>query len=277
MKDFDLRKLQLTEYEMLKDVTKFCDDNGITYFLIFGTLLGAIRNGGFIPWDDDIDICMDVKNYRKFNKLAPKGLPSKYFVQNFRTEEKCYFQWTKIRINNTTSIDPRLKGLGIHFGICMDVFVINGFSDNNFHRKLQIKMTKLQNDLLYKYYYLNGNFKIKTRKKYFCYKILPELVRRFFIRLLDYLILIDLSKCEFCYNNFYRYLNNCCKYKTNWFKETERVKYENDYFLIPQKYEDILSSTYGDWRTPPPETERSGHGNIIVDFDKDYSYYCSKI
>jgi lipopolysaccharide cholinephosphotransferase len=67
--EFDLRRLQLTELQILKDIANFCDSNGINYFLYGGTLIGAARHQGFIPWDDDIDIWMDYKSYKKFLKL----------------------------------------------------------------------------------------------------------------------------------------------------------------------------------------------------------------
>ena len=171
MRGFDLRKLQLVELEMLKDVVSFCEKNDIQYFLSDGTLIGAARHQGFIPWDDDIDICMDYKNFKKFNKLAAKDFDKKYFVQNYKTERKYPFPWTKIRINSTTSMERHLNNYDIHFGICMDILVLNGISDNKFRRKLQVKSAKLQRDLLKKYYYLEGDIKFDSKKKQIMYMV----------------------------------------------------------------------------------------------------------
>jgi len=72
-----LRKLQLTELEMLKDIDRFCKEYQIEYFIAYGTALGAVRHRGFIPWDDDIDICMKRTEYNKFLKLAKKNMKEK--------------------------------------------------------------------------------------------------------------------------------------------------------------------------------------------------------
>ena len=82
-----LREIQLFELQMLKDVVKVCDDNNITYIISSGTLLGAVRYGGFIPWDDDIDIDMPLPDYKKFLKIAQRELGEKYFVQNYKTDK----------------------------------------------------------------------------------------------------------------------------------------------------------------------------------------------
>lgn len=74
-----LREIQLFELQMLKDVVKVCDDNNITYIISSGTLLGAVRHGGFIPWDDGIDIDMPLSDYKKILKIAQRELGEKYF------------------------------------------------------------------------------------------------------------------------------------------------------------------------------------------------------
>ena len=265
-----LRKLQMTEYEMLKDVAAFCDANDIKYFLIAGTLLGAVRHGGFIPWDDDIDIGMDLKNYKKFLKLAPKGLPDKYFVQHFTTDSKVSIPWIKVRINGTTSMEPDLTNFDIHFGICMDVFLINGISENRFRKKLQIKYSKRQREMLRKHLYIARKHE-EYSPKYV--RNLPESIRIMKVKLYELIINCNLSKTKYCYTTFFEDVGEKYCFESDWFKTLKRVCFENEQFFVPRKAEKYLKARYGNWRTPPAETDRTGHGDIIIDFENNYTMY----
>ncbi|KDE71244.1 hypothetical protein FUSO7_10000, partial [Fusobacterium necrophorum BFTR-2] len=99
--DKNLREVQLIELEILIEVDRICKKYEIEYFLDFGTLLGAIRHEGFIPWDDDIDIGMTRDNYEKFMKIAPSKLKKEYFLQNIDSEEQCPYLYSRLRKKNT--------------------------------------------------------------------------------------------------------------------------------------------------------------------------------
>ena len=271
--DEKLKELQMVEYDMLKDVVDFCDKNGIKYFIIAGTLLGAVRHGGFIPWDDDIDIGMDYHNYKLFLKKAQKGLDKKFFIQNFYSERKVSNPWTKIRINGTTSIDPRFLNYDIHSGICMDIFLFNGISDNRVKRKIQEVLSRYQRQMLKKYYYLEGDIPNKNKR---INQIVPEILRPFLIKVFDKLINIDLSKTKYCYNTFYDDVGKKFCYESKWFTELKKITFEDGQFYAPISPEDYLVARYGDWKTPPPKNERTAHGDIIIDTNKDYTFYKEK-
>ena len=98
--DNKLRKLQLIQTEMLEVVDVFCKKHNIPYSLYAGTLLGAVRHQGFIPWDDDLDICMSRENYNRFIELWTKEKPKGYILQNKETDPEFTQSFTKIRKEN---------------------------------------------------------------------------------------------------------------------------------------------------------------------------------
>lgn len=273
MKDNSLKNLQKVEFEMLNDVASFCDENNIQYFIICGTLLGAVRNGGFIPWDDDIDIGMDLKNYKRFLKLAKNNLPKKYFIQHFSTDRKVDFPWIKVRINNTTCMETKKRSFDIHAGIGMDVFLVNGISNNKIRYFAQAQAEKFQRVLLVKHYYKECNIAYKSTLRKMIHRIYPEFMRMLTIKLLDYVINYDLEKSTFCYNTYNMYLENCYKFVSRWFQTVEKIPFEDELFYAPKNRIDYLEARYGKWQELPPEDERKGHGEMIIDLNNDYSVY----
>ena len=130
----NLREIQLCQLQILKDLAKVCDDNNINYMLASGSLIGAVRHRGFIPWDDDIDVYMTLEDYKKFSEIGQKCLGDKYFVQNWYTEKGFGYFWTQLRMNGTTSMPLKCKDWDIHFGIHIDIFPVIGIPDD-LHRK----------------------------------------------------------------------------------------------------------------------------------------------
>ncbi|WP_298578402.1 phosphorylcholine transferase LicD [uncultured Olegusella sp.] len=116
-----LERLQRKEIELLRVFDKVCRDNNISYFIIAGTLLGAVRHGGFIPWDDDIDIGMSEKDYRRFLKIAPTVLPKGYSLHNTLNTPGFTALWTKIYIDGTEFADEHILEAGCKQGIFIDI------------------------------------------------------------------------------------------------------------------------------------------------------------
>ena len=120
-----LRKLQLTELDILLAVDKFCNDNNINYSLFGGTALGAVRHGGFIPWDDDIDICMCRSDYEKFIRLWKKKSIGGFFLQDTNPDNKTTQTHSKVRKDNTVLATREEYEVPGHHGIWIDIFPID--------------------------------------------------------------------------------------------------------------------------------------------------------
>lgn len=121
----DLRRLQLTQLEILKVIDGICKQNGLTYSLYAGSLLGAVRHQAFIPWDDDLDICMTRADYDRFLKVWNTISPEGYVLQNKENSPSFDQSFTKIRKDRTTMLlksdNPELA----HTGIFLDIFPVD--------------------------------------------------------------------------------------------------------------------------------------------------------
>jgi lipopolysaccharide cholinephosphotransferase len=127
-----LRQAQLIAVRILKIVDHVCRKHGIGYWIDGGTLLGAVRNGKFIPWDDDIDIGMTREDYEKFLSIAVEELPDDLFVQNYSTTELAGTTWTQIKDRKSyIKID---NGANDHEGIFIDIFPFDSYSEDSIKR-----------------------------------------------------------------------------------------------------------------------------------------------
>lgn len=269
---YDLKKLQLVELQILKDVAEFCDKNDIVYFLDGGTLLGAIRHQGFIPWDDDIDIIMDVENYKKFCKLAPTGLPKWYFVQNMDTDKKTCISWTKVRKNGTTCMERKLTAYDVHYGVGIDIFVLIGAPKSTMGQTAW-KIAKTIEDILLDKYYCQARGGAAPKCGSMLWKM-PGCMRRWVIHILQKCIMVPCKGHEKLMNmwcdSFAKFAVPADTYNV---ETRKKMKFEDAEFWCPGGYDEILRAYYGEWWVIPPKEEQVTHGDLIVDFDNDYKMY----
>jgi lipopolysaccharide cholinephosphotransferase len=129
MNEIELKKLHNKILEIAIYFDRFCKENGITYYLMGGTALGAIRHKGFIPWDDDFDVFMDSHNYAKLLNIVDEKLDKeKFYFQKEDTKEwGLYF--SKLRMHGTTFIEKDLKDSEMHHGIYIDIMCLNNTSE----------------------------------------------------------------------------------------------------------------------------------------------------
>ena len=147
--------------EIVKYFNSFCEENNIEYYLMGGSALGAMRHGGFIPWDDDFDVFMNYENYIKFIELCEKKLDVKnFYLQKENTTEWPLF-FTKLRMNGTTFIEEDSKNRIMHKGFYIDVMCLNNTPNNKIIRYFQYFSARLLtiNSLAERGYKTNNNVK----------------------------------------------------------------------------------------------------------------------
>ena len=136
--DRQLRQLQMIELEMLVEVDRICKKCGIQYNIIAGTLLGAVRHGGFIPWDDDADVAMLRPEYEKFRKACKTELDTtRFYFQDHRNTRGYRWGYGKLRRKNTLFLRENQEHMPYKQGVFIDIFPLDGVPDNYLLRSLQ--------------------------------------------------------------------------------------------------------------------------------------------
>ena len=141
MKELTIEELKEVELNILKDVAKFCEINKIQYFLCGGTLLGAIRHKGFIPWDDDIDIAMPRADYERFFKLY-NGNNSRYKADSLENNNNWHMSFGRVGDINTVLYEHTLKNKYKKYHAFIDIFPVDGLPNNTIKKKLLLLTQK---------------------------------------------------------------------------------------------------------------------------------------
>lgn len=248
MKELTLEERKQILLDILKDFHEMCEKNNLIYYLAYGSLLGAVRHNGYIPWDDDVDVWMPIEDIEKLRQLKLDG----YYYWDCKKDKNYPLSFGKFQKNDTLIIEETYSFSNLQMGINIDIFPLYR------GEKKKVKETykeyrKLSNNYIYKSYKpIKGDNIFKNTLKY-----LMHISKNFIIFNKNANSIRDLSKS--CLNN-----NMDCVYTTdefeniifdkNYFNNRIKHKFENLDLYIPERYHEILTLVYDDYMTPPKNT-----------------------
>lgn len=281
MKEVNIRDLQLAELEILKEFIRVCKELNLRYYLYAGTLLGCIRHQGFIPWDDDIDVCMPRKDYEVFLQKGQAILKDKYFLQNYKTDKEYTANFSKIRNSETTFIECSVKDLNINHGVYIDIFPLDGYRPEK-------KFYNIKRDIIYAIHkiYISRNYNLKNTKrlKIRILKILQKITEIIYGKNSTNKIIEKEDKiaqkcnyddCEYISSYEYAVKSPDKIYvPKNYLGGGATKVFEGVEVNVPENYDEYLTRLYGDYMQLPPEEKRVAHHyNEGVDLNKSYKEY----
>ena len=255
----DIREIQQMELGIMEYIHEICQKIGVKYFLAYGSLIGAVRHKGFIPWDDDMDICMLREDYEKLQDYLISNPDERYEVMSYKNNLNYVYPFMKVQDNQTYLLEEDVR-IDSNMGIYVDIFPVDGYEDDSVFKD---KMTRLIKKRQLSCYTFKGITNTKS--------LLNSLIRYISVivfyftntnkyiggidelaksrkvddyELVDYLIYKDMHKPV---------------WKREWLEQTIMGVFEGKEFMIPKNYHEILTSDYGDYMQLPPVELRFSH------------------
>lgn len=266
----DRKKIWAISLDMLIQVDRICRKYGLKYFMAFGSLLGIIRHNGFIPWDDDIDICMPRADFEKFVVIARKELSSPYFLQRPGRDHDYFFSFTKIRNSNTTAVSSAFRYCQFNQGLSLDIFVLD-----NCHLQLVEENYAKANNLI-----LENSANMRRSNPHPSAADVEKM--KGFDARSPYEALAELENIyeeankessEYCMpSGLTIYTPQKMIYRWEDVLDLSDVDFYGHKVFIPKNPETILITTYGKnyMQYPPVEARGTWHDSIVFDPDKPY-------
>ena len=270
----DLKAIQARSLEMAEYFVAFCKEHDLLCYLCGGGAIGALRNKGFIPWDDDLDFFMPRKDYEKLAELWPQYADERYFLSKSHKDYVDRNLFITIRDKETTCIKPYQQDLDLPHGLALDVLPLDYYPKNPAERKKQVRWA-----LIY---------------SLFCAQTIPE--KHGALMKWGSTILLGLTPKALRYRiwkkaekEMTKYgpsesdgITELCsgpgymkkKYPIQAFEDNIFLPFEGTEMPIPIGYDAYLSTAFGDYMTPPPADKQVPHHDaLIADMDKGYTEY----
>lgn len=265
-----LPQVKQVELEILSVFDEFCRKNDLKYSLAYGTLLGAVRHKGFIPWDDDIDVWMPRDDYEKFIELWQVSCVDGYLIQNIHIEPDFTQNYTKIRKDNTTFLQPFEENYKYHKGIFIDIFPLDRISDNKIGVNIQ-RIFAVLSMLFARKYSPNNEKGIKKIISKVLLGVVPKKQYNGFQKIFEK-GLINIGKKSnrelVCFDTFQ---DSYIYFPSDMMNEFVELEFEGKMFYAISQWDDVLKNQYGDYMQFPPEEDRVWkHHPLLIDIEHNY-------
>lgn len=256
--DKTLRELQLTELELLQEVDRICKKCNIKYNIIAGTLLGAVRHGGFIPWDDDADVALLRSEYEKFRQACKTELDTtRFYFQDHRRTPGYRWGYGKLRRKDTLFLREHQEHMPYKQGVFIDIFPLDYVPENYFCRCIH-------------------NFVCFVYRKFFWAKVGKVADKsRIKRKMYDMMDRIPEKELKSSFNWFIKWTNRkktgwvriltfptpnkTYGYRTKWYEESVDTVFEGVTFRGIKDYDEYLSFKFGNYMELPPKNQRKVH------------------
>lgn len=274
---YDLRRLQLMQLDILKELVRVCQKHGFRFYIMNGTCLGAVRHKGFIPWDDDIDVGMYAEDFDQFINCSDE-FGKKYFLQTIKTDPEFKTMIARVRLNGTTLIEKDFRNADIHQGVFIDIYPLFGYPSNPIKAKIRSWESLLYRMLLLEEAPRNHGKIVKIVGTIAC-RVIPRGMQK---KLIEYIHeklrreSKDSRYVAFLYGMDV-HLFSTVKYERAWFGEPTLMQFEDIFLPTPTDYDNYLKIRYSDYmKLPPKEKQNSYHSFEFVDLDCSYTEYRGK-
>lgn len=274
--EVDLKKLQAKCLEITLVFKEFCERHGLLFYLCGGGCIGAVRHGGFIPWDDDIDVFMPRDDYEKMCSLWHEEMDeSRYKLSRTGPENFERSQLTAITDENTTFIKERQMDLEVAHGVRLEVLPLDGCPSGRLKRKIQLLW-----GLVYQIYINQEPPTSKGRALELIGRAMlfvrPGWKRRYRMAMLAerHMTKYKISDCDYVTELCVRYNYMVNEYPKEIFASAVYKEFEGVQLPLPVGYETYLQMAFGDYRKLPPEEARvPSHDGICIDLENRYTKY----
>lgn len=270
----EMKKIWSIQLEMVKKVLEVCQKHHLSVWADSGTLIGTVREKGFIPWDDDIDLVMIREDYDKLLEIAPSEFKEPFFFQDTYTDKLYPRGHAQVRYNGTAAILPAELHCKFNQSIFIDIFVLDALPANYDKLAQNINSAEFLRSLLNMRVYSKCNWaKPKSIIKYigihlffgvFSFQKIYTKFVDIYARPKDCVLSDDLSYSTYCLRCTLKY-----RLKKEWFADTLYMTFEDIMMPVPVGYDALLSHIYGDYMKPVQAP--TAHGSVIFDTTRSYT------